>query len=238
MPMIDVVRTVWFCAMIVVGAMMVLALFFRLLPTVSDWAKTWARAKSYGGSRPRRRSKISPSKSRLRSKPRSNRRRELLAVDRGSSERELRTGIVERELQTGVAERELRTGVAERGLRTGVAERELQTGVVERELRSNSATCEPRRCLSVHLVTGEVLEGVRILSKERADSVRDELGYPFDGAMVVQDDEEQTWIIREQNIKMVSWTNEFSKLPSVRTTQETNEQNGSRGGWPIRRTVP
>ncbi len=77
-------------------------------------------------------------------------------------------------------------------------------------LSEAAALSEEKECVSksvsriatVHLLSGETIERVAFCSKDRASKICDGLG--FEG-IVFENDEGQICVVRENNIKMVTW---------------------------------
>ena len=62
---------------------------------------------------------------------------------------------------------------------------------------------------TVHLVSGEMVPGVSVLTKDHAEQMLNELGLETSlalGAVLFADDDGRVFLVRSQNIKMLSWT--------------------------------
>jgi hypothetical protein len=62
---------------------------------------------------------------------------------------------------------------------------------------------------TVHLVSGEMVSGVSVLSKDHAERMLSELGLETSmsvGTVLFEDDGGRVFLVRSQNIKMLSWT--------------------------------
>lgn len=67
---------------------------------------------------------------------------------------------------------------------------------------SESVTKSANRIATVHLVSGETMERVAFCSRDRVKKICERLG--FEG-VVFENDEGQIWVVRESNIKLVTW---------------------------------
>ncbi len=67
---------------------------------------------------------------------------------------------------------------------------------------SESVTNSVNRIATVHLLSGETMDRVAFCARDRVKKICDRLG--FEG-VVFENDEGQIWVVRESNIKMVTW---------------------------------
>lgn len=207
----EIVRLVGFCIALVLGAIMFLVVFFRGM----SWLDRWIKKRNETDQRPPRkrnvnrprRPKSSDWDSLIRPRPSdSPRDREPLLGNHPISQ--VRNQPSEQLVQERLANRRARAqGLAFNRSKSepvavaDTAQPDLRPLVASRA-ELESVTKPINRIATVQLLSGETIERVAFSSKEKATKICDGLG--FEG-VVFENDDGQVFVVRENNIKMVTW---------------------------------
>ena len=214
MDAFEIVRLAGLCIALVLGAIVFLVVFFRGMSWLDRWIKKRNESdqrspRRRNGNRPRR-PKSSDWDSLIRQRPSDSPRDQLLGNHPIS---QVRNQPSEQLVQERLANRRARAqGLAFNGSKSEpvaiadtIPANTVQTDVrpqVAASAELESVTKPINRIATVHLLSGETIERVAFSSKEKANKICDGLG--FEG-VVFENDDGQIFVVRENNIKMVTW---------------------------------
>jgi hypothetical protein len=178
MDAFEIVRLVGASVAIVVGAIVFLVLFFRCMAWTDSWIK---HRTGWNRHRPTRRKKSS----------RGNR-------TRVRSDRETPDVDFER-APTAIQQVRLAR------LRTNPAKNENEFPSTSLSQITSMELSLPTRSLDIQLQCGQVLNSVTVVSKEESHRFREEIGLREERILAVQTDDQRIVMIREDNIKTISF---------------------------------
>ena len=207
----DVIKLIGACIAFVIGAIVFLVVFFRSMSWMDSWIKKRNETDFSRTQRKRtgkRRSKSASTRSEsltaeslsLRNNAMPLRHvREQLAVQQARMPRLMTASSTATTAPPNVTQGQATQGQAASEVTRDI---DLPTKAAEANEELEPISKTPSRIATVHLLSGETIERVAFCSKERAKSICDGLG--FEG-IVLENDEGQICVVRENNIKMVSW---------------------------------
>ena len=210
MNVYEVVKLVGTCVGLILGAIVSFVLFFRVMAWIDLWVK-------YKTGVERSRPKVRSKKSQIGagdSNPRQNDERQAIPpVPQLIHDRMVTSQPLNRVVREQLANRKprphSRSNDAAPALEDSAAD--TQTSESQSEVRSKSLdiatisepeTKTPNRIATVQLLSGETIERVSFCSKEKAAKICEGLGFT---GIVLENDEGQISVIRESNIKLVTW---------------------------------
>ena len=207
----DVIKLIGACIAFVIGAIVFLVVFFRSMSWMDSWIKKRNETDFSRTQRKRtgkRRSKSASTRSEsltaeslsLRNNAMPLRHvREQLAVQQARMPRLMTASSTAMAAPPNVTQGQTPQEQAASEVSHII---DLPTKAVETNEELEPISKTPSRIATVHLLSGETIERVAFCSKERAKSICDGLG--FEG-IVLENDEGQICVVRENNIKMVMW---------------------------------
>ena len=207
----DVIKLIGACIAFVIGAIVFLVVFFRSMSWMDSWIKKRNETDFSRTQRKRtgkRRSKSASTRSEsltaeslsLRNNSMPLRHvREQLAVQQARMPRLMTASSTAMAAPPNVTQGQTPQEQAASEVSHII---DLPTKAVETNEELEPISKTPSRIATVHLLSGETIERVAFCSKERAQSICDGLG--FEG-IVLENDEGQICVVRENNIKMVMW---------------------------------
>lgn len=207
----DVIKLIGACIAFVIGAIVFLVVFFRSMSWMDSWIKKRNETDFSRTQRKRtgkRRSKSASTRSEsltaeslsLRNNAMPLRHvREQLAVQQARMPRLMTASSTAMAAPPNVTQGQTPQEQAASEVSHII---DLPTKAVETNEELEPISKTPSRIATVHLLSGETIERVAFCSKERAQSICDGLG--FEG-IVLENDEGQICVVRENNIKMVMW---------------------------------
>ncbi len=212
----EVIKLIGACIAFVIGAIVFLVVFFRSMSWMDSWIKKRNETDLSRTQRKRtgkRRTKSASTRSEsltAESLPLRNNAmplrhvREQLAVQQARMPRLMTASSTATTAPPIVTQGQATQGQATQGQAASEVSRiiDLPTKAVETNEELEPISKTPSRIATVHLLSGETIERVAFCSKERAKSICDGLG--FEG-IVLENDEGQICVVRENNIKMVVW---------------------------------
>ena len=210
MSVYEIVKLVGTCVGLILGAIVFFALFFRSMAWVDLWIKyktgferTGSTSPAHGNRNEERRSAVRLSSGKLKMS-----KAQGLQPDR-KARSEQRNGVIREQL-------------ANRKIRSLASLEEVQSsdesscenseidlhgqGTPAKSIENASigelASKTPSRIANVHLMSGETIERVSFCSKEKAQKICEGLGFT---GIVLENDDGQINVVRESNIKLVTW---------------------------------
>ena len=210
MSVYEIVQLVGTCVGLILGAIVCFVLFFRGMAWIDLWVK-------YKTGFERTRPKVRPKKGRngaAGSTPRKSDERQShspksqLIHDRTASSK-LRNGVVREQLANRQPRSQSRSNDSLPAFEDSAVD--LQTSEIRSESLSKALDIAslnepeaktPSRIATVQLLSGETIERVSFCSKEKALKICEGLGFT---GVVLENDEGQISVIRESNIKLVTW---------------------------------
>jgi uncharacterized iron-regulated membrane protein len=204
----DIVRLVGACIALILGAIVFLVVFFRGMSWLDSWIKNRTKTdlgRTQGKRTSKRRSKIASNRSKslkaeslslpMRNESMPQRHvREQLAIPQSRMPRLMKT--------SSAATSDSQIAIQEQAASEVSSFIDLPTKTVETLEEQEPISKTPSRIATVHLLSGETIERVAFCSKERAKSICEGLGFV---GVVLENDEGQICVVRENNIKMVIW---------------------------------
>ncbi len=199
MSVYEIVKLVGTCVGLILGAIVSFVLFFRGMAWIDLWVKYKTGAE--------------PSRTKVRSKkgrngaggsPQRLRDDSNLIPDR-TARRQHRNGVVREQLvnrKTRFHGRSHDSQLTFEDAATDLQSAESQTKALDIAAVSEPEAKTPNRIATVLLLSGETIERVSFCSKEKAQKICEGLGFT---GIVLENDDGQISVVRESNIKLVSW---------------------------------
>ena len=210
MEAFEIVRLLGACIALILGSIVFMVLFFRGMSWIDRWIKKRSETDLSRLDRKRDKNANRPNSlngdSRIRRRPPTAERppKEFPSLkpipknwDQISMQKAEDLLVNGRACMQGFV-----TGASADGSAITSASTDLLTKVAELSAEKECIAKSVSRIATVHLLSGETIERVTFCSKDKAHKICDGLG--FEG-VVFENDEGQISVVREDNIKMVTW---------------------------------
>ena len=214
MSVYEIVKLVGTCVGLILATIVFFVVFFRGMAWIDLWikAKTGLETSRTSLKSKRRRTGRSSSAPRLRTeklvdvqKPNRFHERTTLRASVDGPRTQSRNGVVREQLANRKTRLYGPTEVAQTAFEnpaTNLQPTALHTKETDAISDPEPESKTPSRIATVHLMSGEIIERVSFCSKEKATKVCE--GLAFVG-IVLENDDGQISVVRESNIKLVTW---------------------------------
>lgn len=206
MSVYEIVKLVGTCVGLILATIVFFVVFFRGMAWIDLWVKSKTGVETSRSSlkSKRRRNGQSNSATKLRTEKLVDVQRPNMFHDRPARTQH-RNGVVREQLANRKTRFLGQSEVAQTAFENPATDLQLTTlhtkttnTITDGEPESKT----PSRIATVHLMSGETIERVSFCSKEKATKVCEGLGFI---GIVLENDDGQISVVRESNIKLVTW---------------------------------